>query len=219
MNKFLLGIIIIGLGLTLGANIVSAQSTPTLRYVFPCTNMLGVACPTPQEASQCPAAYIARFYIFALGIAGMLAFAMIIFGAIQYIVSAGSPTAQSDARDRIFQALWGVALLLGAWLILYTIDPALVDLKCSALNKQTIVPQITSSSTPSSTPMPPLTQNSSPVLGPTPAPNSNANISPSLPTNISLPSPIEQPINLSGGLMPGWSPGAMPGLNVGGAHF
>jgi hypothetical protein len=99
------------------------------NYVFPCPNLpLTEACPSVAEATVSPAAYIARFYQFALGIAGLLAFVMIIVGAIQYIVSAGSPAAQKDARDRIFQAFWGVALLLGAWLILHTIDPKLVNL-------------------------------------------------------------------------------------------
>ncbi len=107
---------------------VKAAEPLKLQVPFPCSPIAGGTCPTDAETAQSPAAYIARFYQFALMLAGMLAFGMIIFGAIQYIVSAGSPAAQSDARDRIFQALWGVALLLGAYLILYTIDPKLVSL-------------------------------------------------------------------------------------------
>ena len=42
-------------------------------------------------------------------LAGMLAFGMIIYGAIQYTVSAGNTTQQSDARDRILKPF-------GAWL-------------------------------------------------------------------------------------------------------
>ena len=109
-------------------SVVSAAEPTKLTYEFPCSGLPRTTCPSSKEAAQSPAAYIARFYQFALALAGMLAFGMIIFGAIQYIVSAGNPTAQSDARDRIFQALWGVALLLGAYLILYTIDPKLVSL-------------------------------------------------------------------------------------------
>mgnify|MGYP001571172694 CR=1 FL=1 len=100
-----------------------------LQIKFPCPDFPGAPCPaTPEKAAESPAAYIARFYQFALAIAGMLAFGMIIFGAIQYTVSAGNVAQQSDARDRIYQALWGVALLLGAYLILFTIDPKLVSL-------------------------------------------------------------------------------------------
>lgn len=107
---------------------VKAAEPLKLQVQFPCSPIAGGTCTTDAETAQSPAAYIARFYQFALMISGALAFAMIIFGAIQYIVSAGNATQQNDARDRIFQALWGVALLLGAWLILYTIDPKLVSL-------------------------------------------------------------------------------------------
>ena len=107
---------------------IEAAAPLQLRYTFPCAPIGGGACPTEAEVAQSPAAYIARLYQFALMLSGMLAFGMIIFGAIQYIVSAGNTTQQSDARDRITQALWGVALLLGAYLILYTIDPKLVSL-------------------------------------------------------------------------------------------
>lgn len=110
-------------------SVASAAETLQLKYTFPCSPIAGGTCPNAEQTSQSPAAYIARFYQFALMLAGVLAFAMIIYGAIQYIVSAGSSTAQKDASDRIFQALWGIALLLGAYLILYTIDPALVSLK------------------------------------------------------------------------------------------
>lgn len=190
MNKFLFGIIIIGLGLTLGANIVLAQNALTLKYLFPCTNMLGVACPTAQEASQCPAAYIARFYLFVLGIAGMLAFAMIIYGAIQYIISAGSTTAQSDARDRITQALFGVALLLGAYLILYTIDPALVSLKCTGLTKLTIPANSPAATSATTTPASSSLSPASPVQTASPA---------STPTQSPAPTPITLPpaVNLN----------------------
>ena len=108
---------------------IEAAAPLQLRYTFPCAPIGGGACPTEAEVAQSPAAYIARLYQFALMLSGMLAFGMIVFGAIQYTVSAGNTTQQSDARDRITQALWGVALLFGAYLILHTIDPKLVSLK------------------------------------------------------------------------------------------
>ena len=107
---------------------IEAAAPLQLRYTFPCAPIGGGACPTEAEVAQSPAAYIARLYQFALMLSGMLAFGMIVFGAIQYTVSAGNTTQQSDAKDRITQALWGVALLFGAYLILHTIDPKLVSL-------------------------------------------------------------------------------------------
>lgn len=108
---------------------IEAATPLKLQIDFPCPDFPGAKCPSsPEEAAQSPAAYIARLYQFALMLSGMLAFGMIIFGAVQYTVSAGNTAQQSDARDRITQALWGVALLLGAYLILYTIDPKLTSL-------------------------------------------------------------------------------------------
>lgn len=123
-------ILLSALFLFFSASSIEAAAPLKLQVQFPCPDFPGAKCPaSPEVAAKSPAAYIARLYQFALMLSGMLAFGMIIFGAIQYIVSAGNTTQQSDARDRITQALWGVALLLGAYLILYTIDPKLVSLK------------------------------------------------------------------------------------------
>lgn len=101
----------------------------TLKYEFPCQNFPGAECPSGEETASNPAAYISRLYQFALAAAVMLSLGMLIFGGIQYIFSRGRPAEQSDANDRIIQALWGLVLLFGAYLILYTIDPELTKLK------------------------------------------------------------------------------------------
>ena len=76
---------------------------------------------------------ISGSYIFILSLAGLLAFATIIFAGIKYSVSAGNAGRQSDAKDQILQAFLGVLLLLGASIILYTINPNLVILKLPTL--------------------------------------------------------------------------------------
>jgi len=118
----------------LTASFAAAAETPTLKYEFPCTPTADGTCPTSEETATSPAAYIARFYQFALMIAGMLAFGMLIFGGIKYTVSRGNTAQIADAKDIIYQALWGVALILGAYLILYTIDPKLVNLTDPGMN-------------------------------------------------------------------------------------
>jgi len=72
--------------------------------------------------------YVSRVYLFAVGIAGILAVGVIVFGAIYYAVSGGSPDKQRDARSYITNALWGLALLFGSYLILNTINPRITDL-------------------------------------------------------------------------------------------
>ncbi|MDO8430011.1 MAG: hypothetical protein Q7S73_01425 [bacterium] len=97
-----------------------------LSVPIPCDpNIAGGACPT----TATPAGYIARLYQFGLMIAGLVAFGSIIFGSVKYILSAGSITNQQDAKDQITQAILGLALLLGAYIVLYTINPDLVNLR------------------------------------------------------------------------------------------
>jgi hypothetical protein len=99
-----------------------------------------------------PADFIQKLYDYALSIAGTLAVVMIVYGGVKYVVSAGSVSAQSDARDIIKNAVWGIVLLAGAYLVLNTINPRLVNL---SENEPGIAP-ITAAPTSTSTTPPPL---------------------------------------------------------------
>ena len=92
---------------------------------------------TPEILKQNPNylfTYIQGLYNFGLGIVGMLALVMIVFGAVQYaVMSAASPDKKRDALGRIYSALWGLLLLFGAYLILTTINPQLVTLQISGV--------------------------------------------------------------------------------------
>lgn len=96
---------------------------------IPCTSIAGGSCP---DAST-PAGYIARLYQFALMIGGLIAFGGLIYGATLYIFSAGNIGSTKDALDQIWQTLIGLTILLGAYLILYTINPDLVSLQNPSL--------------------------------------------------------------------------------------
>ena len=62
-------------------------------------------------------------------IVGLFAFGGIVYGALKYILSAGNVGSQQDAKDQITQAVLGLVLLLGAFIILYTINPSLTLLR------------------------------------------------------------------------------------------
>jgi len=62
----------------------------------------------------------------AIGIGGLLALGVIIYGGILRIVSAGDPSMQEEATKWIKAAIYGLLLLLGAYLILNTINPAIL---------------------------------------------------------------------------------------------
>lgn len=72
--------------------------------------------------------------IFVLGvqIAGALAVIMIIWGGVEYMTTEAF-TGKSDAKDRITQALYGLLLALCSYLILYTINPQIVNLGANCL--------------------------------------------------------------------------------------
>ena len=71
---------------------------------------------------------IANFYQWALGIGGLVALGIIVFGGILYTVSAGNASKQDDAKQWITGALIGLLLLFGSYLILNTINPELTKL-------------------------------------------------------------------------------------------
>ncbi|MDO8442689.1 MAG: hypothetical protein Q7S81_00255 [bacterium] len=95
------------------------------KIVIPCsTNIAGGTCPKGDD----PAGYIARLYQFGLMIAGLIALGVILYGAVEYTLSAGGVASKEEAKDRMLQAIYGILLLLSAYLILYTINPKLVSL-------------------------------------------------------------------------------------------
>ena len=59
--------------------------------------------------------------------AAILAVFMIILAGFQWVTAYGNPSKIEDARDRIFMAILGLILAFAAWLILNTINPALVN--------------------------------------------------------------------------------------------
>lgn len=89
--------------------------------------------PISGPQGQGPVGLIANFYSFAFLIAGFLAFVMIVYGGVRYTFSGGSHTAKEEAKDAIQQALFGLGLLLVAYLILQTINPDLTKLKLPTL--------------------------------------------------------------------------------------
>ena len=72
--------------------------------------------------------YIQGLIPFILSLAAVLAVVMIVIGGIQYAISE-AVDAKADARDRITQAIFGLLLALLSYLILWTINPQLVNLK------------------------------------------------------------------------------------------
>jgi len=82
--------------------------------------------PNMSSASD-PGAYIAQFFVFGLFTVGFLAVGAIVVGGIMYMMG-GTITRVEKAKTIIWGAITGLILLLCSYLLLYTIDPNLVNL-------------------------------------------------------------------------------------------
>jgi hypothetical protein len=80
-----------------------------------------------------PGQFVYDFYQYALAIGGILAFGIVVYGGVRYMISAGNPSGQSDAKEWIQAALMGILLLAGAYFILNVINPNLVNLTLPTL--------------------------------------------------------------------------------------
>lgn len=72
------------------------------------------------------AQYISGVYTFMISIVGLLAAVMMIIGGFQYLTSAGDSSKISAGKKRITDALIGLVLAFGSYILLYTINPNLV---------------------------------------------------------------------------------------------
>lgn len=73
--------------------------------------------------------YIKVLFSLGMRIAGAIAVLALVIGGLRYMISAGNPTAISEAKKTIFGALFGMVLLFSSYLILTTINPELIELK------------------------------------------------------------------------------------------
>ena len=77
--------------------------------------------------------YIQAIYKYAIGIVGILATVVMMVGGIVWLTAGGNPTRIGEAKAYIGASLTGLILALSSYLILATINPALVNLKESGI--------------------------------------------------------------------------------------
>ena len=80
--------------------------------------------------------YLTWAFRFVLALAGFLAVMMIVIGGVEYIISGASEASRSDAKKRINNAISGLVLALVSYLVLYTINPSLVDFENNQFLKE-----------------------------------------------------------------------------------
>jgi hypothetical protein len=80
------------------------------------------------SSSTSPASTVSSVYNLALGLGAMAAFGIIVYAALRYTAT-DNPSVQQYAKSRIYQALLGLLLLLGATIVLQFINPTLSTLR------------------------------------------------------------------------------------------
>ncbi len=111
--------------------IIALGSVPVVHAVSIATTLPGESV---SAAGTSPGTFVNAFYTWALSIAGVLAFGIIVYGGVKYMISSGNSSSTSDAKEWIKAALFGILLLAGAYFILNIINPNLVNLSLPTLN-------------------------------------------------------------------------------------
>jgi len=81
--------------------------------------------------------YIIAFYKYGIGIVGILATVVMMIGGIIWLTAGGSPEKINEAQSWIKSAITGLALALGSYLILATVNTDLVNFKITKIGTVT----------------------------------------------------------------------------------
>jgi len=126
-RKSKLLILFLLLFLLLGASFVLAQKPLEITY----PQIPGAV--TPTTAKTALPDYIRYVFQFSLFLGALIALGSFIYGGVRYLTSAGSPSAQKDAKSQISGGILGLIILISAYLILNTLNPQLVAWEVSLL--------------------------------------------------------------------------------------
>jgi hypothetical protein len=115
------------------------------------TNADGSQCVKDGKPCATASTFIPGLIKLIIALAGALAVLRLIFAGVKYM-STDAFSGKNEAKGIIENALWGLFLAMGAWLILYTINPKLVEINLSIENVGTNAPLAGTGSTTSGTP-------------------------------------------------------------------
>jgi hypothetical protein len=82
-----------------------------------------------------PASYVKSIYEWGIGLAALLAMGQLVLGGVQYVISAGMPSAKHSAEERMTSAVTGLVILLCIVIILTAINPSLAIIQLPTVDK------------------------------------------------------------------------------------
>lgn len=107
--------------------ITSATMELNLQYpIIGGVDLNGLDC---AAGKNCISTLIVYAYDVIVGISGLAAFAMIIWGGVEWMTSSGDTGKTTEAKDRIKKALYGLVIILSSYLVLSFINSDLVNIK------------------------------------------------------------------------------------------
>jgi len=141
-------LIIIQSGIFIFFNLLYTPSQAASEWINP-TDKLQVQIPGMNrlsDVSACPddptkvcipwiSEYIAAIYTYAMGIVGILAAIILMYAGVRWLAAGGSPEAINDAKAWIGASLTGLILALSSYLILYQVNPDLVNFRVIRLSE------------------------------------------------------------------------------------
>lgn len=105
--------------------LLNAQEAPATEYKLLEKIPLGPGGQAQEKTNTFE--YLPSLFRMMIGLAGILAVVMIIFGGIKYM-STDAWSEKNEAQKTINNALGGLLLAISSWLILYTINPRLIEI-------------------------------------------------------------------------------------------
>ncbi len=106
----------------------------SLAQALPYVPLEGNAFPTQITRASTLGDFLAQVFQIGLALAAALAVVMIVWGGVEVMLSE-TPFGKSNGKEKIWNAIWGLLLALVSWLILFIINPQILD--WSRLNNPT----------------------------------------------------------------------------------
>lgn len=99
----------------------------------------GIGTETIDKNTAPIAKYIKAIYVYLIGIVGITATVVMMFGGILWILAVGNASKIEEAKAWIKSSVTGLIIALLSYMILYTVNPALVNLPTSQLYKGSVI--------------------------------------------------------------------------------
>jgi hypothetical protein len=87
---------------------------------------------TPRAEQNTFPTYVQAIYKFAVWAVAIASLLMVSIGGFMYFTSAGNNSKMEQAKNVIYDALYGLIAVLVAWVVLHTINPNLVNVDLGA---------------------------------------------------------------------------------------